>query len=90
MHHCKALPKPVSIEFYRSEPSLPRPHDKNVCRKEPGGACGTPFNGLCQKAPPDRGNFFRVQVNERVENQRHLQMTTVTCWRAKHDFEEHC
>ena len=45
-------------------------------RQEPGGAWGTPYNGLCQKAPPYRGNFFGVQVNERVENQRSLQITS--------------
>ena len=49
---------------------------QNVFRKEPGGAWGTPYDGLCPKAPPDKGNFFRVQTNERVENQRNLQRTS--------------
>ena len=38
--------------------------------------CGTPHKGLCWEAPPDRAYFFRVQVNERVQNQRNLQMTS--------------
>ena len=31
----------------------------------PGGG-GTPYNGLCGEAPPERGTFFRLQVYERV------------------------
>lgn len=63
MHYCKALPKPVSIETVSTEASR-----QNVFRQEPGGAWITPYNGLSWEAPPDRGNFFRVQVYEKVEN----------------------
>ena len=31
----------------------------------PGGG-GTPYDGLYGEAPPERGNFFRFQVSERV------------------------
>jgi len=27
---------------------------------------GTPYNGLCGEAPPERGTFFRLQVYKRV------------------------
>ena len=27
---------------------------------------GTPYNGLCGEAPPERSTFFRLQVYERV------------------------
>ena len=30
----------------------------------PGG--GTPYNGLYGEAPPERGTFFRLQVEKRV------------------------
>ena len=33
-------------------------------RFSPGG--GTPYDGLYGEAPPERGNFFRFQVSERV------------------------
>ena len=32
----------------------------------PGGGGGTPYNGLCGKAPPERGTLFTLQVYERV------------------------
>ena len=31
-----------------------------------GGGGGTPFCGLYGEAPPERGMFFRLQVDERV------------------------
>ena len=31
-----------------------------------GGGGGTPYDGLYGEAPPKRGDFFRLQVNERV------------------------
>jgi len=27
---------------------------------------GTPYNGPCREALPERGNFFRLQVSKRV------------------------
>ena len=30
------------------------------------GGGGTPYNGLCGEAPPERGTFFRLQVYKRV------------------------
>ena len=30
------------------------------------GGEGTPYNGLCGEAPPERDTFFRLQVYERV------------------------
>ena len=32
----------------------------------PGEGGGTPYNGLYGEAPPERGNFFRLQLYERV------------------------
>ena len=32
----------------------------------PGGGGVTPYNGLYGEAPPERGTFFRFQVNKRV------------------------
>jgi len=29
------------------------------------GGGGTPYDGLCVEAPPERGIFFRLQVYER-------------------------
>ena len=31
-----------------------------------GGGCGTPYDGLYENAPPERGIFFSLQVYERV------------------------
>ena len=31
-----------------------------------GGGGGTPYNGLCGEAPPERGTFFRLAVYKRV------------------------
>ena len=33
---------------------------------QPGGGGGTPYNGLYEEAPPERGTFIRPQVYERV------------------------
>ena len=30
------------------------------------GGGGTPYNGLYEEAPPERGTFFRLQVYKRV------------------------
>lgn len=56
MHHFKALPKPVSIEFHR-----PEHYYRGVTTKcvqagawGGGGAWGTSHNGLCWEAPPYR------------------------------------
>ena len=32
----------------------------------PFSPVGTPYDGLCGEAPPERGTFFRLQVYERV------------------------
>ena len=32
----------------------------------PGERGGTPYDGLCGKAPTERGTFFSLQVYERV------------------------
>ena len=32
----------------------------------PGGGGGTPYNGLYEEAPPERGAFSRLQVYKRV------------------------
>ena len=31
-----------------------------------GGGGGTPYNGLYEEAPPERGTFFRLRVYKRV------------------------
>ena len=31
-----------------------------------GWGCGTPYDGLYENAPPERGIFFSLQVYERV------------------------
>ena len=31
-----------------------------------GGGEGTPYNGLYEEAPPERGTFFRLQVYKMV------------------------
>ena len=36
----------------------------NSVREQPRG--GSPYNGLYRKAPPTRGNFFRLEVYKRV------------------------
>ena len=33
---------------------------------EGGGGGGTPYNGPCGEAPPERGIFFTLQVYERI------------------------
>ena len=55
MHYCKALPKPVSIEFHRLEHYYRGVTTKCVqAGASGGGAWGTSHNGLCWEAPPDR------------------------------------
>ena len=55
MHHCKALPKPVSIEFHRLEHYYRGVTTKCVqAGAWGGGAWGTSHNGLCWEAPPYR------------------------------------
>ena len=36
----------------------------------PGGAVGTPYNGLYGEAPTERGIHFRLEVHKRVEISR--------------------
>ena len=36
----------------------------------PGGAVGTPYNGLYGEAPTERGTHFRLEVHKRVEISR--------------------
>ena len=31
-----------------------------------GGGWGTPYNGLCGEAPPERGTFLRLEEYKRV------------------------
>ena len=35
-------------------------------RGKGGGGGGTPYNGLCGEAPPERGTFFGLAVYKRV------------------------
>ena len=39
-----------------------------VAAVTPGGAGGTPYNGLYWEAPPERGTFLTLQVYERGRN----------------------
>ena len=44
-----------------------RPVQFNILLSSPEtGGKGNPYNGLYEKAPPERGTFFRLQVYERV------------------------
>ena len=61
MHHCKALPKPVSIEFYRPEPSLPRRHDKMCSGRSLAGRGVLPITAFAGRLHlTGLSNFFRV------------------------------
>jgi len=44
-----------------------KPEEFSLRRFEPWGLRGgMPYNGLYREAQPERGNFFRLQVYERV------------------------
>lgn len=76
MHHCKALSKPVSIEFHRPEHLYRGVTTKCVqAGARGGGGRGVlPITALGGSTWQGSVTFLGFPVYERVENQRHLQI----------------
>ena len=60
---CALRRREFGLNFNRSPPDLASGYFSAFSAREAGG---TPYNGLYGEAPPERGNFFTLQVYERV------------------------